>query len=92
MILVVGGAICAGSVDIGMFLAGRVIAGIGSGILAGELLTCSRRSEALLISSTIVVVPMYQGEISTAETRGAMMCVTGKYRGLILMMSDETMC
>ena len=25
----------------------------------------------------LVVVPMYQGEISTAETRGAMMCVTG---------------
>ena len=49
---------CAGSVNIGMFLAGRVVAGIGAGILA-------------------VVVPMYQGEISTAETRGAMMAVTG---------------
>lgn len=75
-ILVVGGALCSGSVAIGMvcitmqrrvlpytdrhgqFLAGRVIAGIGAGILA-------------------VVVPMYQGEVSTAETRGAMMCVTG---------------
>ena len=41
-----------------MFLAGRVFAGIGAGILA-------------------VVVPMYQGEVSTAETRGAMVCVTG---------------
>lgn len=41
-----------------MLLAGRVIAGIGAGILA-------------------VCVPMYQGEVSTAETRGAMMCVTG---------------
>ena len=41
-----------------MFLVGRVIAGIGAGILA-------------------VVVPMYQGEVATAETRGAMMCVTG---------------
>ena len=49
---------CAGSISIGMFLAGRVIAGIGSGILA-------------------VVVPMYQGEVATAETRGAMMCITG---------------
>lgn len=57
-ILAVGGALCAGSVNIGMFLAGRVIAGIGAGILA-------------------VCVPMYQGEVSTAETRGAMMCVTG---------------
>jgi MFS family permease len=38
--------------------AGRVIAGIGAGILA-------------------VVVPMYQGEVATAETRGAMMAVTG---------------
>jgi MFS family permease len=36
VILVVGGAICTSSVTIGMFLAGRVIAGIGSGILAGE--------------------------------------------------------
>jgi MFS family permease len=36
IILIVGGAICAGSADIGMFLAGRVIAGIGSGILAGQ--------------------------------------------------------
>ena len=27
---------CAGAANIGMFLAGRVIAGIGSGILAGE--------------------------------------------------------
>jgi len=57
-ILVVGGALCSGSVSIGMFIAGRVIAGVGAGILA-------------------VVVPMYQGEVSTAETRGAMMCVTG---------------
>lgn len=57
-ILVVGGALCSGSISIGMFLAGRVIAGIGAGILA-------------------VCVPMYQGEVSTPETRGAMMCVTG---------------
>lgn len=57
-ILIVGGALCAGSISIGMFLAGRVIAGTGSGILA-------------------VCVPMYQGEVSTADTRGAMMCVTG---------------
>ncbi|KAK5114098.1 hypothetical protein LTR62_002667 [Meristemomyces frigidus] len=57
-ILIVGGALCSGSANIGMFLAGRVIAGMGAGILA-------------------VVVPMYQSEISTAETRGAMTCVTG---------------
>jgi len=57
-ILVVGGALCSGANSIGMFLGGRVVAGIGAGILA-------------------VCVPMYQGEVSTAETRGAMMCVTG---------------
>lgn len=28
-------------------------------------------------NSRLVVVPMYQGEVATAETRGAMMCVTG---------------
>ncbi|KAK5124672.1 hypothetical protein LTR85_001385 [Meristemomyces frigidus] len=57
-ILVIGGALCAGSISIGMFIAARLVAGIGAGILA-------------------VCVPMYQGEVSTAETRGAMMCVTG---------------
>lgn len=35
VILVVGGALCAGAANIGMFLAGRVVAGVGSGILAG---------------------------------------------------------
>ena len=59
-ILVVGGALCAGSVNIAMFLVGRVIAGMGAGVLA-------------------VCVPMYQGEVATAETRGAMMCVTGVF-------------
>lgn len=57
-ILIVGGALNAGSVSIAMFAIGRLVAGIGSGILA-------------------IVVPMYQGEVATAETRGAMMCVTG---------------
>ncbi|SMQ51655.1 unnamed protein product [Zymoseptoria tritici ST99CH_3D7] len=57
-VLIVGGALCAGSVTIGMFYAGRFVAGAGAGILA-------------------VIVPMYQGEISTANIRGAMMCVSG---------------
>ncbi|KAF2774500.1 MFS transporter [Teratosphaeria nubilosa] len=57
-ILTLGGALCSGSVSIGMFIGGRLVAGIGSGTLA-------------------VCVPMYQGEVATAETRGAMMCVTG---------------
>ena len=39
-----------------MFVVGRAVSGMGSGILA-------------------IVVPMYQGEVATAETRGAMMCV-----------------
>ncbi|KAL9053900.1 MAG: hypothetical protein Q9162_004473 [Coniocarpon cinnabarinum] len=58
LILAVGGAICAGSVSIAMFLVGRIIAGCGSGILA-------------------CVVPQYQAEVATAETRGAMVCMTG---------------
>jgi MFS family permease len=57
-ILIIGGALNAGSVAISMFAIGRAVAGLGSGILA-------------------IVVPMYQGEVATAETRGAMMCVTG---------------
>lgn len=58
VVLVIGGALCAGSVHMAMFLVGRFIAGMGSGIL-----TC--------------IVPIYQAEISTAETRGAMVAMTG---------------
>lgn len=57
-ILVVGGVLCSGAVDLTMFLVGRVVAGVGTGILA-------------------CVVPIYQAEISTAETRGAMVAITG---------------
>jgi MFS family permease len=57
-VLVVGGAFCGGAVHMAMFLVGRFIAGLGTGMLA-------------------CVVPMYQSEVSTAETRGAMVCVTG---------------
>ncbi|EXJ66192.1 uncharacterized protein A1O5_10808 [Cladophialophora psammophila CBS 110553] len=56
--IIIGGALNAGSVAISMFAVGRIVAGVGSGILA-------------------IVTPMYQGEVATAETRGAMMCVTG---------------
>ncbi|ETI28370.1 hypothetical protein G647_00819 [Cladophialophora carrionii CBS 160.54] len=58
VILIIGGALCAGAVNMAMFLVGRFIAGMGSGVLA-------------------CVVPIYQAEVSTPETRGAMVCVTG---------------
>ncbi|KIW06943.1 uncharacterized protein PV09_02604 [Verruconis gallopava] len=58
VVLIIGGALCSGSVNIAMFIVGRGIAGLGSGILA-------------------CVVPMYQAEVSTPETRGAMVSVTG---------------
>lgn len=58
VVLIVGGALCAGAVHMAMFLVGRFIAGMGSGIL-----TC--------------IVPIYQAEVSTAETRGAMVAMTG---------------
>lgn len=58
LILVVGGALCAGAANMAMFLVGRLIAGAATGILA-------------------CVVPIYQAEVSTPETRGAMVCVTG---------------
>lgn len=58
VILIVGGALCSGSVHIAMFLVGRFVAGMGSGVL-----TC--------------IVPIYQAEVSTAETRGAMVAMTG---------------
>ncbi|KAL4800101.1 general substrate transporter [Aspergillus venezuelensis] len=58
LVLIVGGAICAGSVNVAMFIVGRGVAGVGSGVLA-------------------CVVPMYQAEVSTPETRGAMVAITG---------------
>ncbi|KAI9368979.1 general substrate transporter [Aspergillus egyptiacus] len=57
-VLILGGALCAGAVHMAMFLVGRLIAGLGAGILA-------------------CIVPIYQAEVSTAATRGAMVCVTG---------------
>ncbi|KAK5091056.1 hypothetical protein LTR05_001236 [Lithohypha guttulata] len=57
-ILVVGAALCAGSVNVAMFVVARLVAGIGIGIL-----TC--------------VIPMYQSEVSTPETRGFMVSMTG---------------
>jgi MFS family permease len=59
VILIVGGALCSGAVDIAMFLVGRFVAGWGSGTLAA-------------------VVPIYQAEVSTPETRGAMVSITGR--------------
>lgn len=58
VVLVIGGALCSGAVHMAMFLVGRFIAGMGSGIL-----TC--------------IVPIYQAEVSMAETRGAMVAMTG---------------
>ena len=34
VVLAIGGALCAGAVDYGMFLVGRFIAGLGAGVLA----------------------------------------------------------
>jgi sugar porter (SP) family MFS transporter len=58
VVLIIGGALCAGAVNMAMFLVGRFIAGVGAAILA-------------------CIVPIYQSEVSTAETRGAMVAVTG---------------
>lgn len=58
VVLIIGGALCAGTVDIAMFIVARLVAGIGSGALA-------------------CIVPTYQAEISTAETRGKMVAITG---------------
>ncbi|KAF2104643.1 MFS transporter [Rhizodiscina lignyota] len=58
IVLIIGGALCSGAVDLAMFLVGRFIAGHGAGVLA-------------------CVVPMYQSEVSTPESRGAMVSITG---------------
>ncbi|KAJ5712762.1 MFS transporter [Penicillium malachiteum] len=58
IVLMIGGTLCAGTVNMTMFIIGRLVAGIGSGTLA-------------------CIVPAYQAEMATAETRGAMVAVTG---------------
>lgn len=62
VILIVGGALCAGAYDMAMFLVGRFVAGVGAGILA-------------------CIVPIYQAEVSTPETRGAMVVSYSTPRG-----------
>lgn len=52
-ILCIGAAICAGAVNNGMFMAGRIINGFGIGAL-------------------VTVIPIYQAEVSTPESRGFM--------------------
>lgn len=52
-VLVIGAAICAGSINNGMFMAGRLINGLGIGAL-------------------VTVIPIYQAEVSTPESRGFM--------------------
>ncbi|KAJ6452943.1 arabinose-proton symporter [Mycena sanguinolenta] len=58
IILIIGTAICAGSVNNGMFMAGRIINGLGIGAL-------------------VTVIPIYQAEVSTPESRGFMVSMHG---------------
>ncbi|CEN59947.1 hypothetical protein ASPCAL02388 [Aspergillus calidoustus] len=58
VVLSVGAALCAGSVNLAMFLIGRLINGLGIGAL-------------------VTVIPMYQAEVSTAESRGLMVSMHG---------------
>lgn len=67
-ILILGAALCAGSVNVAMFMVARIIAGLGIGIL-----TC--------------VIPMYQSEVSTPETRGFMVSLTGVMFAIGYMLS-----
>lgn len=68
VVLVIGAAIQAGSVNQGMFLAGRLIAGGGMGGLWTTL-------------------PMYQAEVSTPDSRGFMVSMTGVMFALGYMLS-----
>ncbi|KAJ9640902.1 hypothetical protein H2199_005570 [Coniosporium tulheliwenetii] len=55
---IVGAALCAGSVNVAMFMVARIVAGWGVGML-------------------ITVIPMYQAEVSTPESRGFMVSMHG---------------
>jgi MFS family permease len=71
IILIIGAALCAGSVNVGMFIAARFIAGWGVGIL-------------------ISVIPMYQSEVSTPETRGFMVSMHGIMFAVGCVLQDPT--
>ncbi|KAL2842007.1 general substrate transporter [Aspergillus pseudoustus] len=58
LVLSIGAAVCAGSVNLAMFLVGRLINGLGIGAL-------------------VTVIPMYQAEVSTPESRGFMVSMHG---------------
>ncbi|KIW10105.1 hypothetical protein PV08_11065 [Exophiala spinifera] len=58
LVLIVGAALCAGSVNTGMFTAGRIINGLGIGTL-------------------VAIIPIYQAEVSTPESRGFMVSMHG---------------
>jgi MFS family permease len=82
VILIVGGALCAGAVDMAMFLVGRFIAGMGSGVLAcvvpiyqAEVSTpgkCYHHFHGFVFLSGHLPFVFL-----ASETRGAMVCVTG---------------
>ncbi|KAL6245308.1 hypothetical protein RBB50_008083 [Rhinocladiella similis] len=58
LVLILGAALCAGSVNTGMFTAGRIINGLGIGTL-------------------VAIIPIYQAEVSTPESRGFMVSMHG---------------
>lgn len=58
VVMIIGAALCAGSVNVAMFIVARIIAGFGIGILTS-------------------VIPIYQAEVSTPESRGFMVSMHG---------------
>lgn len=68
IVQIIGGAIQAGSINQGMFLTGRLIAGGGMGGLWTAL-------------------PMYQAEVSTPDSRGFMVSMTGVMFAMGYMLS-----
>lgn len=84
LIQIIGGALCAGSINVAMFLAGRFIVGWAIGILYTvsfpDLSRCYMQPSMCstrLTSLHYQAIPVYQSEMSTPATRGFMVSMHG---------------
>lgn len=81
-ICVVGGALQAGSVHIGMFIAARFI----TGLAIGECRDCSHgNNEADLASATgalVTLIPLFQSEMAPPSSRGLLVGLHGMFANL----------
>jgi len=75
VVMIIGAVLCAGSVDVAMFLVARVIAGWGIGVMV--TVSFLRIDKDCHLIRLFQAIPMYQAEVSTPESRGFMVSMHG---------------